>query len=386
VTHARAWQYEGKHTRTHCLFEKYFGAEILLDAVGPRSESRSSTRLRDTAIPRFAFSIEMVSRASIVFFLWHASPAYADTPPCSDSRVTFEGPIDPRFSSSVEDVCTKLSAMQNIDPSARLQILAAGRDLVLEAVLADGRSTLRRVRSPADLSLTVEALLSLPPLPPAAAPKNDAPTPLAPSGAVETAAPKTTHADPDEASRRIAAEASRAQKANPTTSVGVEIGLEFMGRMSGAPAYAGIGPLLYAGVRVDRWLFALLARWDAYEVIVGGGYPNLEYDGLGAGFMVAPRLVQLGAFEFDLGLTTTILTEEQGYEVGPTETSGTNTDLRIGVVSRALVGKGKLRGLFTLDTELSPLRLRRRPQIDPGLPKLPAFGAGVGAGIAWMGP
>ena len=68
------------------------------------------------------------------------------------------------------------------------------------------------------------------------------------------------------------------------------------------------------------------------------------------------------------------------------ERAGSIIDVRLGALTRAVFGSGPLRWTANVDGELSPARLQRELHVAPGLPKLPAWSAGVGGGLAWEGP
>lgn len=285
---------------------------------------------------------------------------------CADPRVHVEGELDARWLAPVIDVCEQLGSMTDVDPSARLRIVAAGKDVIVEATLQDGRTAMRRITRPDDLRLTIEALVTLPPEPPKTAPSKETTTaPLA----------TTTAAQP---------------APNPTTAASmasIEIGVSGVGRVSGAPTYLTTGPTAYAGLRVDEWLLGVTARWDAYGRKAGGDFSGLEIDGIGAGFLLVRRVARGSVASFDVGASALLLEDSQTY-VTPAgdEKSGTSPDARVGLLGRLHVGSEHWRWIVTLDGEVSPSRLRRDIRIDPELPVLPKWSVGLGLGLRWGEP
>jgi hypothetical protein len=114
--------------------------------------------------------------------------------------------------------------------------------------------------------------------------------------------------------------------------------------------------------------------------------PYFEMTTAGGGFLLLRRLVAKRGVSLEGGVTTWLLGETQAFEEGAAERAGSVVDARIGLLTRLLFGGGPLRWTASLDGELSPARLQRAQRIDPGLPTLPAWSLGLGAGFSWEGP
>jgi len=102
---------------------------------------------------------------------------------------------------------------------------------------------------------------------------------------------------------------------------------------------------------------------------------------LGAGFVVARRFGT--GPQFDLGATASLVEEIQSTEGLDGEIAGSQTDIRMGVLARMLLGRAALRGNVSLEGDVSPGRFRRTVRIDQALPDLPSWSVGFGVGAAW---
>lgn len=254
--------------------------------------------------------------------------------------------------------------MGDSDPTARIRIVPAGQDLIIEIVLKDGRSTLRRVQEPAALKGTLEALLVVPPAP---APADKPASPI-PSVTLRTEAPaeKTVNAPPSQ---------------DATTTFGVELGGGIGGRVSGQ-GYLSLAGDGVARIRVRDWLFGLGVRWDAFQWKSDVALDNFEMETVGASISVARRL-PTGFGSVDVGVSPRLVAETQSYLNKNTEIADTQTDVRLGGFTRAAFGHSPWRLYVEADGEFSPGRLRRDIRIDPALPPLPAWSAGLNLGAIW---
>jgi hypothetical protein len=303
-----------------------------------------------------------------------AGPGAASAQPgsaCAEQRLRVEGTLSPQWLEPVVKLCESLGALADVDRSAELRVVGAGDDVIVEVTLGDGRSTLRRVRVPSDLPLTVEALVTV--LPPSPASAHDdpqpAPAPIVPQHAV---APLPKHSEP--------------AQGTPAPRVEIELGGGAQGRVSGRPGYVSLGASGYAGLRVGVWLLALTARWDGFQTVLDERPKYFEMTTAGGGCLLLRRLIERPGVALEGGLSTWMLGETQAYEEGEAERAGSVVDVRIGLLARVLFGSGPLRLTTSLDGELSPTRLTRPQRIAPGLPTLPSWSLGLGAGIAWEGP
>ena len=298
---------------------------------------------------------------------------------CAEQRLRIEGSLAPQWLEPVVKLCEALSAMEDVDPAAQLRVVGAGDDVIVEVTLQDGRSTLRRVHTPRELPLTVEALVAVPPSPdrpPGGVLRTPAPQPAAPSPASDTMPGGSVAQGPEPQAARV----------KPTRRITLEVGTNLVGRIAGSPLYLSVGLTAYAGLRRGPWQLALTARWDGYQVVLDRPPDDFAMTSAGGGFQVLHRLLAAQGVTLEGGLTAWMLGETQAFERGQSERAGSIIDVRFGALTRALFGSGPLRWTANLDGELSPARLQRELHIARGLPKLPQWSVGVGGGIAWDGP
>ena len=258
--------------------------------------------------------------------------------------------------------------MPDSDATARVRIIPAAHDLIVEVVLKDGRSTLRRVQEPAALKSTLEALLTVPP-----APLHVEPTvPLAPSPL-----PIVNELPSD---RALPVAHSQA----PT--FGVEAGGGVGGRIAGGQAYLSVAAGGFAQLRAGDWLFGMSARWDVFQTKSDVAVDSFEMETVGAGISVGRRF-RAGFGDVDLGVSPRLVAETQSFfRTKSDEVADTQTDVRLAGFARAVFGHSALRLFAEADAELSPGRIRRNIRIDPALPPLPAWSAGVAVGVVWGQP
>lgn len=282
---------------------------------------------------------------------------------CEDPRVRIHGRVHERWLEAIVRACEDLAAMSDGDPSARVRIVAAGRELVVEVALQDGRSTLRRVREPTALKGTLEALLTVP-----ARSATPAPTPT------PTPAPAP----------RFAKEVREHTPAPPPPGqgFGVEIGGALGGRVAGGQLYASVAPAAFAQLRANDWLFGMVARWDVFQTRTRASPVPFEMETVAAGLSIARRFnVQIGTV--DIGASPRLLSEEQSFEGLSGEKTVSQTDVRLGTFTRAAIGGAAVTVFLELDAEVSPGRIRRDVRLDPVLPLLPSWSAGFAAGVVW---
>ena len=285
---------------------------------------------------------------------------------CEDARVRIHHPPDERWLASIVRACEEIGAMPDNDPDARVRIVPVDGDLIVEVTLKDGRSTLRRVTSPASLLPTLEALLTVPPARPE--PAAPAPEPAPPPSVAE---PRYRPPLPPPLPQ--------------PPSFGIELGGALGGRVSGAQGYLSFAPSGFAALRAGSWLLGMTVRWDVFETKAGLAANNFEMETLGAGLSVARRF-RPAIGSMDVGVGPRLITETQSYDAASGERSGSLTDVRLASFARFALGQSELRGYLEADAELSPARIRRVISIDPDLPSLPAWSVGVGAGLAWGQP
>jgi hypothetical protein len=78
----------------------------------------------------------------------------------------------------------------------------------------------------------------------------------------------------------------------------LELGLGAEGRLSGAPAYGGIGAVVSAELALNAWLVGISARWDlANDTITGPSPGGFNMEGFGLAIAIGRRIT---AGEVDL--------------------------------------------------------------------------------------
>lgn len=292
-----------------------------------------------------------------------SGPAHANAQPgtaCADDRLRVEGSLAVRWLEPVVALCESWGSLPDVDPSARLRVVAADDDVIVEVTLRDGRSTLRRVRVPGDLPQTVEALVAIPPVIPGI--EQAAPVAAAPAPAV------TPVAVPDAA---------------PAGRMTLELGASVVARVTGPTQYVSIGASGYAGLRTGPWLLALTGRYDGYQTVTDDRPRDFEMTTLGGGFSLMRELAAFEHSAFELGLTTWLLGETQAYTPDDVELAYSSFDVRLGATTRWVLGDRPLRYFVGFDAELSPARMRHELRVEPGLPALPGWSVGLAIGVAW---
>lgn len=297
-----------------------------------------------------------------------------------------QGRPDGRWLEPIVRACEDLRTMPDGDATARVRIVPAGADLIVEVVLNDGRSTLRRVQEPSHLRTTLEALLTVPP---------ELPAPPSPAGS-SAAAPAGRSAEPPRAPPSLVNEVGderspAATKPAPPPNFGVEIGGAFGGRLAGREYYS-LAPAGFAQLRARDWLFGMTVRWDVLQWKSDVAVSNFEMETVVAGLSVARRFRPSFGL-LDVGLSPRLVAETQSFQGRPgappaelDQEADTQTDVRLGAFVRTALSDAALRLFVELDAELSPDRLRRDIRIHPALPPLPAWSTGIGVGVTWGEP
>jgi hypothetical protein len=307
----------------------------------------------------------------------HASAAEPGVP-CADGRISVQGELEAKWREPVESLCAQFPTMKDVDPSARIRMMAAGSNLELEATLGDGRIAHRTLRSPDDLMTTVEALSVQIPKEEVGAPAESPPS--------TNVAPKPERAPTAPAATSKVHEQRREPAASPKSrALQVELGFAIEGRLSASPAYLSLGGAAYAGLRPDDWFFGVVARWQPSEVPASGPQPGFEMESAGAGFAVARRVVRTGMLGLDAGATALVLVDTQSLESRVPDEVGASTDVRFGVLLRALIGRSPWKLAPSLDADIAPSRLRRNTRLDAALPPLPTWSVALGLGATWVG-
>jgi hypothetical protein len=330
---------------------------------------------RPTAKGRINGERGALRRRAICLFAIAAAVAHASSVEaeehdavCEDPRVRVQGQPEPRWLEPIVHACEVLHAAPDNDESARVRIVPAGHDLIVEVVLKDGRSALRRVQEPSRLETTLEALLVLPPA-----------SGLASATPVPSGPPSSSELPPKEVETRAPAQ--------PPPTLGVEFGGALGGRIAGGQAYLSPGLAGFAQLRAGDWLFGMNARWDVVQLKDNVSVPNFEMDTLAVGIAVGRR-IHMPFGHMDLGVTPRLLAETQSYEAGAstqgsTEEADTQIDVRFASFGRLAFSHSHLKPFIELDGEISPGRLRRDIRMFPVLPALPSWSAGIGVGLLW---
>jgi hypothetical protein len=273
---------------------------------------------------------------------------------CRGAGIRVLGRPSGRWLAPVAHACSVMAAMPDRDGTAEARVSPSGDDLNVQVVLKDGRATNRLVRSPEALVPTLEALLTLPTL-------SDAGL-----QAVVADDPSDAPQDREPAAPRF----------------GVEIGGGVAGRIAGPGSYLMASPSLFAQVRGGAWLAGMGLRWETLERFTGAAPPGFEADALSLSLSVARR-VHAGLSQLDFGVSPRLVSQTQTYQPPGGETSGTSTDIRTGTFVRAAFGRQPVRFLLEVDAEVSPTHLRRELRINPALPRLAGWSAGLSMGAVW---
>ncbi|MDB5217036.1 MAG: hypothetical protein JWO86_4963 [Myxococcaceae bacterium] len=299
--------------------------------------------------------------------------ARADEHVCDDARIHVASDVQPRWRAAIDRACAAIAALPGVDPTARVRLAAVDRDLALEVTLADGRFASRRLVSPDALLATLEALLVVPP-----------------SDARDTKDTREARVDREEPPPTITSawprvEEGALQRPSNEASPTIEIGGGFGGRVA-ARGYLSAAVAGFADIHVGSWLLGTTIRWD----LIGGKSAPLvdvfEMETVVAGIVVARRM-PVGFGSVDVGISPRLAVETQTFESGAAgESSLSATDVRLGSFARIAFGRSALRPIVELDADVSPSRLRRVVQLDPRLPALPSWSAGLSAGLAWTAP
>ncbi|HVW24929.1 MAG TPA: hypothetical protein VHC69_06135 [Polyangiaceae bacterium] len=313
--------------------------------------------------------------------MWLGFAGVADAaepaPVCADERISLEGELDAKWRAPIENLCARFGTMSDVDPSARIRLVAAGSELALEVTLGDGRVAHRTLRSPDDLITVLEALTLQIPGPP---PENRPPPPPVVNAPVPPE-PATSSLPKGAVTRPPAVEGTSRR----SHYLGVEIGLAVEGRLSGSPAYLSLGGSAYAALRPDDWFFGVVARWQPSEVPASSSQPGFEMESAGAGFAVAHRLLKTGLLGLDAGATTMVLVDTQSLESRSPDEIGASTAVRFGILARALVGRGSWKFAPSLDADIAPARLGHNARLDNALPPLPTWSIALAIGATWAG-
>jgi hypothetical protein len=293
-----------------------------------------------------------------VLGLCWAGPARAEDKPCTSPRIHLELEGKPEWEAEVPDLRTRLLALEHVDACAHVTIRAQG-DGVLVSVTSQGRAATRFLTNPSELAHTVEALVVLPP--PAA--QADEPEP------VET--PKRQEPAPTP----------------PAPTTHMELGAAASGRIAGGPLLGGGGIATSAGLVDHGWLIGVSARWEFAADYFSAITPNGFSMGSGAVGVELGHRWNIRAMNLDALIGPTAVLESQeafGSVTSPSGIEGSALDVRLNLKLRAsLPSTSRFRFYAAIDAEASPHRLVSPKRLDPELPTLPFWSAGVALGVLW---
>lgn len=299
-----------------------------------------------------------------------AARAAPDETMCEDPRVRVQGSVDARWLDPIARACERLAADPSSDRDARVRIVPSGHDLVVEVALRDGRRTLRRVTATERLVPTLEALVLVPAIPGEdEMPARPEPAPIATADDATSVAPPARAPTPAQSA------------ASPP--VAFEASALFGGRVAGP--FVSVAPAIGGRLRLGPWLFGVAGRWDVFQRPTRASTSTFEMDTVAFGIELGRR-VTLGAGALDVGVAPRLVAETQTAESLDGEQSSSATDLRLGALARWAPTTAGVHFVVELDAELSPSRLRRSLRLDPALPALPAWSAGIALGVAWATP
>lgn len=295
--------------------------------------------------------------------------AAADEGSCSAVQVVERGELGAAWQDAISVVRSRVAHLDAAACSATTVVVEASPPGARVHVAGDGRQAERTVATPENLGAIVLGLL-------AAIPAESPPTP---------ARPAPWPVDPDDVPK-FEKPMERAATPHPSP-VGFHVA-PALGARFGHPTPVG---MLDAGARLELraydWLVFLSGRYAFVgERVQGPRIPGWSYDEVALGVGLGRRW-HLGEVALDLALVPelVVVTEEGNDPVDGV--GGTAEELRVQAVARAVapVG-GHLRPTLQLDTEATPLSLASPTRVDPGLPPLPAWTIGAGAGIVWDVP
>jgi hypothetical protein len=285
---------------------------------------------------------------------------------CHGPRLIVAPHLAEVWTQAIEDARVSLRERANLDRCAEVRLEPDQNSLRVQVSLEDGRSATRQVASTAALLPTLEGLLELP------APE------LRPEDVWQE--PVTV--------RDEVAPPGPALRATPAPHL--EAGLGVMGRVSGNPLYDGVGIAAFAQLSLSHWLFGVVARWDAVDSLLADAEPSgFNMQTLAIGIDAGAR-THLRGFLLDALIGPQIRVENQeafGGQSSPDGVGGGTSDVRLDFSLR-LSGPpdSRLRFFGEGDLDASPSRLSKTHRLDPQLPALPSWSAGITLGAAWSLP
>ena len=296
---------------------------------------------------------------ALISCTWPATALGAPTLACSGPEITVTVPAGETWRTLRADLVEHLRALHDLDPCARIRVEPHGDGLRVDVETGDGRVASRQVASEAELLRASEALLTLPPQP-------------APSTPASSAAASPLELPPSDPAPTMSAEQAQ-----------VELAAGASLRIGGRPLFAGGGLSGFADIVLDRWLLGVSARWDVADVVTE---PTLmDYRMISAGIGVnLGRRWQLDHTSLDVLVGPNVVIENQDADYQERDIYGSAADLRLDLGVR-ISGprRSRWRVFFGADAEASPARLKKQRFVDPALPPLPSWSAGLSLGVCW---
>jgi hypothetical protein len=308
-----------------------------------------------------------------------ANAVYAQAHSCANVAVEVTGDLDPRWSSELSRACAQLASHSDLDTSAHLRLFSFGSRPVpahlpnpvqLTATLNDGRSAQRLVRTPQELSHTLEALLVLPPSPRADA-EASAPEP----------APGVEQSVDTEKPPALSGE--RAANSRAPSGLGWEISLDVAARLGRAPTYVGAAYELYAGLLPGDFWLGVMLRWEPVLHAAQSSVPSEHQLSMLSGGVLGAWRVLSGFVDVELGIDVLGSSASQHHDYYGREVSNNCFDIRTGPIVRVLLGEPHWRWVLSLGADIVPYRIARAGRHGSELPVVPVWSAGLSVGAAW---
>jgi hypothetical protein len=286
---------------------------------------------------------------------------------CTGPEIEADAAVRARWPQALTTLRAHVASLSDVDACARVDLIAAGAEVVVVVTLKDGRSTSRRVTSEEELPEVIEALIVLPP-----ADKPEDGSTATPSAAASATPPVPQNPAPG---------------ASPKAERGaVELGVGGAGHALGKPFFLGIGLTAFAQMNLGRWLLGVNARIDAIDLPVGGTEVPDDFQMRTYGIGVAAgRRAHFGAIDFDLLAGLGLYRQWQSAHISHgNSVHATYTDGRIMLVARlSEAGPARVRAFLSADVEAWLPNPSESP--PPPLPDWPYWSLGVAFGVTWEG-
>jgi hypothetical protein len=292
-----------------------------------------------------------------------SSDVLADDRVCELVIVDASPNLDPVWLGAMSELratlAHELTGRECVPVEIRLEASPVG--VIVRARSADGRETSRPVKDPRALVPVVLGLLATAPV-----------EPVPPTETVEGHAPepavRTSLSAPAESSPGPINEAPSAVRVGLGLSTGIR---------AGVPTDVAMWDNeLRFDVLLHDWILLANMRYAFLGIVKGIALDSDAYEEIAVGFG-AGRELRWGRNTLDLTASPSVVFVNLEKDT-PVEVSGERAQVRIGVAARY----GHALGLgwkftITLDTEVAPSSLIRNRHVDPDLPPIPAWTAGL---------